>query len=115
MEMDNGAAFGIVPMLFSLAIYIYIAYSVMVIANKTDTPNGWLAWIPIVNLYLMCKIGGKPGWWLILFLVPLVNIIFLILVWMAISEARGKAGWLGILMIIPFLNLILPGYLAFSD
>ena len=115
MEVQNGSGFGIVSMIISLAIYVYIAYSVMVIANKTNTPNGWLAWIPIVNLYLMCKIADKPGWWLILFLVPLVNVVFLILVWMGIAQARGKASWLGILMIIPVVNLIIPGYLAFAD
>jgi hypothetical protein len=115
MEMEGGAGFGIVQLIISLAVYAYIAYSLMVIADKTGTPNAWLAWIPIVNLYLMCKIGGKPGWWLILFLIPLLNIVFLILVWMGIAEARGKASWLGILMIIPFVNLIIPGYLAFAD
>jgi uncharacterized membrane protein YhaH (DUF805 family) len=87
----------------------------MTIANKTGTTNAWLAWIPIANIYLMCKVAGKPGWWLILFFIPIVNIVINIIVWMKISEARNKPGWLGILMIIPFVNLIIPGILAFAD
>ncbi|UCD20309.1 MAG: hypothetical protein JSU64_03985 [candidate division WOR-3 bacterium] len=63
----------------------------------------------------MCKIAGKPGWWLILFFIPLINIVIGIIVWIKICEARKKPGWLGILMIIPFINLIIPGILAFSD
>jgi hypothetical protein len=44
-----------VGLIIYLAIYVYIAYSIMVIANKTNTENSWLAWIPIANLYLLCK------------------------------------------------------------
>ena len=100
---------------FYLAIYVFIADSIMVIANKTNTENSWLAWIPIANLYLICKIAGKPGWWVILFLIPLVNIVISIIIWMKIAEMRGKPSWLGILWIIPPLGLIVVGYLAFSD
>jgi len=105
----------IVMLLIWGAIYCYFAITLQIIARKTGTPNGWLAWIPIANIYLMCLIAGKPAWWLILFLVPLVNLVIGLLVWMGISKARGKPEWLGVLFIIPFANLILPGYLAFSD
>jgi len=98
-----------------IVIYVYIAYTLMVIANKTTTENSWLAWIPIANLYLMCKIADKPGWWLILFLIPLVNIVIAIIVWMKIAEKMGKPSWLGILWIFPPLGLIVQGYLAFAD
>ncbi len=97
-----------------LIIYVYMSLCLMMIAKKTNTPNAWLAWIPIANIYLMCKIAGKPGWWLILMLIPLVNIIIMIIVWMGIAKARNKPDWIGILMIVPLVNLIIPGYLAFS-
>jgi hypothetical protein len=100
--------------LFWLIVYIWMAICLMNIAKKTNTPNAWLAWIPFANLYLMCVIAGKPGWWLILLLIPFLNIIIGIIVWMGIAKARGKPDWIGILMIIPFVNLIIPGYLAFS-
>jgi len=108
-----GAALGI--LLIGVAFYCYVAISLQTMARKTGTPDGWLAWIPIVNLYLMCKIGGKPGWWLILFFLPFINIVVTILVWIGMAEARGKPGWLGVLIIVPFVDLIIPGYLAFSD
>ena len=100
--------------IISIAIYVYLAVCLQTIARKTGTEHGWLAWIPIANAYLMCKVAGKPGWWLLLFLIPIVNIIFMVIVWMGIAEARDKKGWLGILMIVPIANLIVPGYLAFS-
>lgn len=102
-------------LLFGLAAYVYFALALQTIANKTRTENAWLAWIPIVNIILMLNIAKKPVWWIILFLIPLVNIVIAILVWMGIAEARGKANWWGILMIVPGVNLIVPGYLAWSD
>ena len=101
--------------IFALVIYVYIALALQTIAKKTNTENAWLAWIPIINIILMLNIARKPLWWIILCFIPLVNIVILIIVWMAIAEARNKPNWWGILMIVPFVNLIVPGYLAWAD
>jgi hypothetical protein len=114
MEPAAAAAIMIVYFIFIIIFYIYFAICLMKIAKKTNTENGWFAWIPILNVFLMLMIAKKPLWWFILLLIPIVNIIIGIIVWMAIAEARGKPNWVGVLMIIPFLNIIIPGYLAFS-
>ncbi len=101
--------------LVMLIAYLYMSFCLMTIANKTNTPNGWMAWIPILNIYLMCTIAGKPGWWVVLIFIPLVNIVIAIIIWMGIAKARNKPEWLGILMLVPFVNLVIPGYLAFSN
>lgn len=106
---------GITVLLIWLGIYVYFALALQVIANKTNVENGWLAWIPIANFYLMCKIAEKPGWWFLLFFLPLVNIIIMIIIWMKIAEIRNKPSWLGILFLVPIVNLIIVGYLAFSE
>lgn len=100
--------------IFWLLVYAWMAVCLHVTANKTSTPYPWLAWIPIANFYLMCKVADKPGWWTILFFIPLVNIVFSIIVWMGIAEARNLPSWLGILMIIPIANFIIPGIIAFT-
>jgi len=120
---ERGAAAGIAILgvmmvffgVFFLAMYVYMALALMTIAKKTNTENPWLAWIPIANLILMLNIAKKPLWWIILCLIPLVNLVIMIIVWMAIAEARGKPNWWGILLIVPVANLIVPGYLAWSD
>jgi len=101
--------------LWGLVVYVWLALCLYMIANKTRIPNAWLAWIPIANLYLMCKVAGRAGWWTILFFIPLANIIIAIIIWMGIARARNKPSWLGILIIIPVVNLIIPGILAFSE
>jgi succinate dehydrogenase hydrophobic anchor subunit len=106
-------------MLFFLGIlligYVYMALALQTIADKTSTQNEWLAWIPIANIFLMLDIAKKPMWWFILFLIPLVNIVIGIMVWMGIAVARHKPDWWGILMIVPIANLVVPGYLAWAD
>lgn len=104
-----------VVLVFALAFYVYFALALQTIANKTHTENAWLAWIPIGNVILMLNVAKKPLWWFLLLLIPLVNIVIAIMIWMAVAEARGKPGWWGILTIVPFVGLIVPGYLAWSD
>lgn len=101
-------------LIFTSIYYIYMAICLLKIAKKTRTPDAWFAWVPILNFFLMTNIAKKPGWWVLLFFIPFINLIIGILVWMEISKAVGKPEWLGILMIITPINFIIPGYLAFS-
>jgi Family of unknown function (DUF5684) len=102
-------------LIIGLAAYLYMALALQTIAKKTNTENAWLAWVPVINIVLMLNIAKKPLWWIILCLIPIVNIIVIVIVWMAIAEARGKPSWWGILIIVPAAQVIVPGYLAWAD
>jgi len=104
----------LLPIVFMLAVYIYLAICLQVLAKKTGTKNGWMGWIPILNFYLFCKIGRKPGWWMVLLFIPFVNIFFAVLVFMTIAEMREKPNWWGVLIAVPLVRFVVPGYLAFS-
>lgn len=106
--------FGVMCIIY-LAIYIYMSLCLYKIAQKCGVENAWLAWIPIVQIVPMLQSGGKPLWWILLLLIPLVNLIIAIIVWMAIAERRGKPSWVGILIIVPILGILIPAYLAFTD
>ncbi|MDD3773884.1 MAG: DUF5684 domain-containing protein [Patescibacteria group bacterium] len=110
------AAFFSGTMMFvNLLAYAYYALVLQFIANKTKTPNGWYAWIPILNIVLMLQIAKMPIWYIILFLIPFVNIVIAIMVWVKIFEACGKPGWWVILLFIPIVNLIIMGITAFGN
>jgi len=96
-------------------LYVLVSFCLHIIARKTDTSSAWLAWIPIVNLYLLCTIAGQSGWWFFLFFIPIVNIIVYIYIWMNIAETCNRPTWLGIFMIIPGVNLVILGVLAFGE
>ncbi len=98
-----------------IAIYVIMALSLMRIAWRTGTPNGWFAWIPILNLVLMIQIAQRPMWWLIFFLVPLLNLVGIVLafvLWVDIAKRLGKSPVFGILAAL--IPIIFAPYLAFS-
>lgn len=105
----------LIALVFFILLPILWIIPLQILAKKTNDPKPWLAWIPFANLYLMCKIGQKPGWWMLLLFIPLVQIIFFVLIWMGIAQVRQRPSWLGILILIPPITLLLPWYLALSD
>lgn len=50
----SGPYFAIV-LVVGLLLYLFVGYCLMVIANKTNTPNGWFGFIPILNYVLMLR------------------------------------------------------------
>jgi hypothetical protein len=112
----------LVILVIVLVFYVYSAICLTFIAKKTGKEPAWLAWIPVGNMFLMCKIGGLSYWWLLVLLasfIPFVGSVamaaFVIFLWYKIALARNKPGWLAWLLIIPIANLVVMGYLAFSD
>lgn len=79
---------------FGFWVFIIICALIGIIAmwrvfEKAGQP-GWAAIIPIYNYYIMTKIGGKSGWWVLLMLIPVINIIFIIWLYNMISKSFGK-------------------------
>lgn len=105
----------LVSIILYIISYLYFSITLMVIAGKTGTPNGWMAWVPFANLFLMCNIAGKPLWMVIICFIPLINLIAFMLLWMAIAERRNKPGWIAFLMLVPLVQIFIPAYIAFFD
>ncbi|GAB4091210.1 DUF5684 domain-containing protein [Flaviaesturariibacter terrae] len=99
-------------------IVVALVFTTLMIAafwkvfEKAGQP-GWAAIIPIYNMYVMLKIAGKPGWWLLMFFIPLVNYIFIIWMWNMISKSFGKdeAFTVGIVL----LGIVFIPILGFSN
>ena len=93
-----------------LALLIVLIASMWKVFNKAGQP-GWTAIIPIYNLYILIKMACKPSWWLILFLIPLVNIIVHIIVINNISKNFGKGTGFTIgLILLPFIFYPILGF-----
>jgi Family of unknown function (DUF5684) len=78
-----------------LLVIVWLAIVVLAIASqwkvyeKANQP-GWACLVPIYNFYVLLKIAGKPGWWLIMLLIPIVNVVFAIWTINMISKSFGK-------------------------
>jgi uncharacterized membrane protein YhaH (DUF805 family) len=114
-----GTAMGLGLILFflviSLALYVFFCFCLKRICEKCGVNPGVLIWIPIAQLIPLLQVAKLPVWVIILFFVPLVNVITAIVLWVKICQARGKSGWLVLILVIPIANLIFLPYLAFSE
>jgi hypothetical protein len=106
----------IIAAVVGVAVYLYVAYCLQRIAKNLRVSPAWFAWIPILNLYLWCKICGHGiGWTLLIIFIPIVNIVLYILLCLKIANACGRTRLLGILLIFPIVDLVVFWILATSD
>src|ERR1700747_670255 len=75
--------------------------------------RGWAAIIPIVNTYFLCKVAGRPGWWVILMFIPLVNFVIWIIISIDVAKNFGKGTGFGVG--VAFLSFIFVPILAFGS
>jgi hypothetical protein len=70
---------------------------------------GWAAIIPIYNIYTVLLLIGKPWYWLLFMLIPLVNLVFLFIISFELAEHFGKSKLFGVglVLLAPIFYLIL--------
>jgi hypothetical protein len=84
-----------VGMIIGLLIALLVIVAMWKVFTKAGQP-GWASIIPIYNLYVWCKIVGRPGWWIILLLIPFVNFIIGIILSIDLAKSFGKGAGFGI-------------------
>jgi hypothetical protein len=70
---------------------------------------GWAVLIPFYNVYILLKIAGRPGWWLVLCLIPLVNIVIALMVAIDVAKAFGQSAVFGVVLLFLLSGI---GYLV---
>jgi len=75
----------------SLAVTVLLIIDLWIIFKKAGVP-GWGAIIPIYNIYVLIKIVGRSGWWLLLLLIPIVNVVVWIVLAFDLAKAFGRSG-----------------------
>lgn len=119
-----------------VVFYLYFSLCFFLIARKLDLSGAWLAFVPILQIWVMVASAGKSVLSFLLLFSPIIGIgiavvnplvggiiavagmvvsfLLYIYLWMCISENVGESKWLGLLILVPVANIALPGYLAFS-
>lgn len=116
MQNSSGSSGGgigaLIMMVFWLAIMVAVIGGLWKTFVKAGQP-GWAAIVPIYNLYIMLKITGRPVWWLVLFIIPVVSLIVAIITAVDLAKAFGKGTGFGIGL--AFLGFIFIPILGFGD
>jgi hypothetical protein len=90
-----------------VAFYIVAGWKVFAKAGEP----GWGIFVPIYNVYLVCKISGRPEWWVILLFIPLVNVVIGLIIAMDIAKAFSKSSGFGIgLWLLSFIFVPILGF-----
>ena len=93
-------------------IGIFMIAAMWKVFTKAGKP-GWACLIPIYNLIVLLQIAGKPAWWVILFLIPIVSFVMSILMYVGLANRFGKGGGFAVGLI--FLGPIFFAILAFGS
>jgi hypothetical protein len=95
-----------------LALMVLVVASFWKIFSKAGKP-GWAAIVPIYNVVVYLQVVNRPIWWIILLLIPIVNIVVLIILTNDLAKSFNKGiGWtIGMLL----LGVVFYPMLAFGS
>jgi hypothetical protein len=95
-----------------LAIGVFLIICQWKIYTKAGKP-GWACLIPIYNIVVLLEIVKKPIWWLLLMLIPVVNVVIAVLIMIELAKVFGKDGGFTVgLILLPYVFYPI---LAFGD
>ena len=93
-------------------VMLFLIASEWKIFTKAGKP-GWAILIPIYNIIVFLQIVGRPVWWIILLLIPVVNFIILIILVNDLSKSFGKG--VGYTLGLLFLGILFVPLLGFGS
>ncbi|MEO5924895.1 MAG: DUF5684 domain-containing protein [Bryobacteraceae bacterium] len=113
-QLVGGGAFAFlgVILLCALAVAAVTIVGMWKVFEKAGKP-GWAVIVPIYNIIVMLEITGRPIWWVFLYLIPLVNFIFAIILYVDLAKSFGQG--MGFAIGLMFLSFIFFPILGFGD
>lgn len=101
-------AFAIFSCMMAVAILLVVA--MWKVFTKAGRP-GWAAIVPIYNTIVLLEITGRPIWWILLMLIPLVNIVMVCIVYIDLAKSFGNSPGFGVgLLLLPFIFFPILGF-----
>ena len=78
--------------------------------------EGYIAWIPFYNTWKLLEIGGQPGYWAVLAIIPFVNYASAVFMYIAMYHIGLKLGKSGAFVVLAiFLPLVWLIWLAIDE
>lgn len=105
-----GIVFGGMYLLTCLALIILMLSGMWMTFKKAGEP-GWAAIVPIYNVIVLLRIIGRPLWWILLLLIPLINIVFMFIIYIDLAKSFGKGTGFGVgLTLLQFIFFPILGF-----
>jgi Family of unknown function (DUF5684) len=96
---------GLVLLALIAIFYVIAAYPLFRVAQLSSdrSPDAWMAWVPIANVLLMCRLARVTQWSALILLVGIIPLFgalitfgYFVFLWVKIGERFGRTG-LGVL------------------
>lgn len=111
VPLQNATVEGSALLVVSLLLAVIQIAGTWAVFEKADHA-GWKAIIPIYNLYVMLQIGENAWWWLVLLLVPVVNIYAAYKIHAGVARSFGRG--IGFGLGLAFIGIIFFPLLGFG-
>ena len=103
---------GVVGWILYIVLIVFYLFCLWRIFVKAGKP-GWAAIVPIYNIIVELEVVGKPWYWLLLMLVPVVNVVLGVIVIFRLAKVFGHGTGFGFGLL--FLSFIFLPILAFDS
>ena len=81
----------VVGLWIGLLAYVLYAIFMGLVFKKAGEPT-WKAWVPIYNSWTLLELGGQKGIWAVLAIIPVVNIVSAVFMYIAMYYVGKKLG-----------------------
>ena len=96
LEVWNTVTLGAASVLTLLLFYVWTAIALAAVFRKSGEES-WKAWVPILNIVVLLRLGGLSGWLVLLFVIPIIGWIALIIAVHRINVAFGHGAGMTVL------------------
>jgi hypothetical protein len=97
------------------AIYVVHAYLLSRVFKKAGVDQ-WIAWVPFYNSWKLLELGGQQGFWAVLAILPIVNYVSAVFMYIAMYHIGLKFGKDGAWVVLAiFLPTVWLAILAFDS
>ena len=77
-------------LLLAFAFWLVLVFTGVYLLFDKAGRKGWEAIVPIYSWYVMLKLSGRPGWWVLWLLIPGINVIAVIIIYSGFIKCYGK-------------------------
>ena len=104
------SGFSPITALIWLAVTALVVVAMWKVYAKAGRP-GWAALVPVYNELQVLWMVGRPWWWILLYFIPVVNLVFLVIVLNDLAKSFGKGtGMTVLLFFLPFVGFPILGF-----
>ena len=91
LELWNTVAIATTSLLATFLVYAWTSLALALVFRKSGE-SGWKAWVPVLNIVVLLRLGGLSGWLVLLFIIPIAGWVALLIAVHRINVSFGYGG-----------------------